>query len=84
MENKIYLGKLYRFGYELTAAGHDVNEVIDAIMGEYFNHYARINYSDPTEDESDRWYADDGQTAYDVAKDDIEITELKPNTVCWL
>lgn len=80
---KIYIGTLYRFGYDLTAAGTNVQEVIDAIMGEYTNHYSKINYIDPSEEESDRWYAEDGESAYDVARDDIEIMELKPYEVRW-
>lgn len=82
-EKTIYVGTLYRFGYNLTAVGYSEEEVKELLMEEYIKAFIEWNGTDPREDESDSRWADEGQTFYDVALEDIEFMELTPHKVEW-
>ena len=77
---KIYLGQLERFGYMMTAIGTTRKEVEKTLLEEYMRSYEKINGADPREEKA---YGDD-QTYYDVAKDELYITEMTAGTVYWM
>lgn len=76
---KVYLGILYdRFGYDLTVVSDTKDGAKKALLKEYEEQYWRINATDPKEDEND-W----GQTYYEAAEEDIDITEMELGKVEW-
>lgn len=83
MAKKIYLATLDRFGYNLTAAETTEEKAINAIMTEYVRAYKDANGTDPMEDVFDD-YSDDAKTYYEVAREDVYVTEMTPGKVEWL
>lgn len=78
---KMYLGTLYRFGYDLTAIDVSESKVKSAIMREYKRAFIEQNGYDPTKRHI---YFDDREpTWYGAAKNDIEIIELEVGKVEW-
>ena len=78
-ENKVYLGTLDRFGYELTVIGFSEQECIDELMKVYEKQYRNEHNSDPRKDER---YSD-GSSYYDNAVEDILIREMVSGQVEW-
>lgn len=83
MMKKVYLASLYRFGYDLTTVETSEEKAVNAIMTEYVRAYKDINGTDPTEDISNDYY-DNSETYYEVAKQEIDITEMVIGKVEWL
>lgn len=81
---KVYVGKLYRFGYELMAVGFTEKEVRDAIEKEYVKTYKiRNNGSNPKKDIF-CYYTNGGSgTYYDVAMEEVGIYEMEVGKVEW-
>lgn len=80
----IYIGTLYRFGYELTAAEMSEDDVKKIIMDEYIIAYEKYNDGDdPREIPYDEYGDDEETTMYDEAIEDIEIMELTIGKVEW-
>lgn len=79
----IYIGILYRFGYELTAAGRSEGDVKKTIMREYVRAYENYNGDDPRKELYDEFGYDEKTTMYDMALEEIEITELEVGKVEW-
>ena len=67
----VYMGILYRFGYDLTVIGESEKSVRSALVKEYNRTYKEINGSRPTSDEIRRRDAD------------IEIHEFTMGKVEW-
>lgn len=81
---KIWIAQLDRFGYNLTAAGRTEAEAVRAILKDYKEAYERYNGSDPAKDLSDRPFAEEGQTALDVAKEDMITWTLDIGNCTWM
>ena len=75
----IFVGTLYKFGYDLTTVGFTEKDVKDALIAEYIRYYKLENGCHPSEEEHPRW----GGTYLSNAIDDIEIMELEVGTVEW-
>ena len=69
---KLYYGELDRFGYTLSAIDKNRDNLIKTIMDEYIRWYERRNDEDPRKELSDRSYAEEGETMYDIALNDLE------------
>lgn len=76
---KVYLAKLYRFGYDLTTVGKTEKEAKETIMAEYVKTYKERNGCDPTDDET-VW----GNSYLEEAEESIEVSELTFGKVEWL
>lgn len=84
-KNKVYMASFYKFGYDLTVAGHTKREAIESLMAEYVKTYKLQNDgNDPREDEK-YWNPLDGKSIsyYDDAKEDIEVREFEFGKVEW-
>lgn len=81
--NKVYIGTLERFGYELTVICKTEQECKDLLLKKYEETYKNRNENcDPREDIAyDRGYED--KTYYELAEEDIYITEMELNKVEW-
>ena len=78
--NKIYIGTLYRFGYDLTCVDNTEKRVVDALMKEYDRAYRQSNDGlDPRKQYSGRSKKSD----YAVAKSEIGICETTLGEVEW-
>lgn len=76
----IYIATLYRFGYDLTAAGLSEQEARDTVITAYIKAFKDLNNgADPSEGE--RY---DGETYLSMAVEDVEIREFTPGEVQWL
>ena len=76
---KVYLGTLYRFGYNLQVVAKSEKEVKDLLMAEYLKTYFEWNDGeDPREEESIY-----GTTLYEEAEEDIEVYECELGKVEW-
>lgn len=69
---KIYIGTLYRFGYDLTVAAETEKAARSALVKEYNKTYRRINGHDPSKEEIRN------------RNEDIEIQEFIIGQVEWL
>lgn len=79
VKNSVWFGELDRFGYVLQVVGRTEKEARDALIAEYVRVYKDINNgSDPRKDE---WY--DGESYYDNAIEDMNITEMAFGKVEW-
>lgn len=80
----IWIAQLDRFGYNLTAAGKTEAGAKRAVLKSYKDAYLKNNGIDPAEDPSDRPFAEEGQTALDVAKEDLITWSLEIGTCEWM
>lgn len=78
----VYMGTLYRFGYDLTVVETTEEKAINAIKESYIKAFIDINGFHPDDEESDRWCAD-GKTWLEEAVSDIEITKMALGEVEW-
>lgn len=82
-EKKLYIGSLYRFGYDMTVICEKKKDCIRLLMDEYVREWKKWNPgTDCMTEESDKSW-DAGKTFYQSAKEDIEIRELNLNKVTW-
>jgi len=79
---KVYIGTLYRLGYELTVCAKKKKDVVQFLMDEYEKLFVEKYGFDPRSQAYGRRFEkkyDIGTSWYDAAKEDIEIsaTELE-------
>ena len=80
--NKVYIGTLDRFGYDITVVCKTEQECKDKILEEYVKAYkSRNNDSDPCEDIAYGRHSEN--TYYAEAEEDIEIREYTLGKVEW-
>ena len=78
--NKIYVGTLYRFGYDLTCVDKTEKRVVDALIKEYDRTYRKVNDGlDPKKQYSNYSKRSD----YAVAKSEIGICATTLGKVEW-
>ena len=78
---KIYIGTLYRFGYDLTVVCKTRQDCIDKLLEKYLEIYKSRNDDDPMEEIAYDHYSD--KTYYETAKEDIEIREYTLDKAEW-
>ena len=79
---KMYMGTLYRFGYDLQCLCKTKEECKEKLMKEYERVFRlQNNDEDPREDIAYEYYSD--LSYYDNAKEDIEIREYEIGKVGW-
>ena len=76
---KVYIARVYKFGYDLVAVSTTEDGAKDAIMKEYVRAYKDINGVDPREDIDEIF----GGSLYDNTLMDIEVREYTPGVVEW-
>ena len=74
----VYVGTLYRYGYDLTVVDDSPEKVEKALMDEYEKHFED---GDPKEEIAYDRYSD--LTYYEEARQSIEISEFKFGKVEW-
>lgn len=80
---RLFLGTLDRFGYELTVIAHTEEECKKALMKEYLRVFKRDNPNlNPKKDLWDERYSD--MTFYEAAMNDIGFVEMEVGKVEWL
>lgn len=80
----IWIAQLDRFGYNLTAAGETEKSAKLVVLAEYTRAYIKYNGTDPAKDLSDRPFTEEGQTALDVAKEDVITWSLEIGKCEWM
>lgn len=78
----MYIGTLYRFGYDLTVVETTEEKAINAIKESYIKAFINQNGVHPDDEESERYFAD-GRTWLEDAVADIEITKMTIGEVEW-
>ena len=78
---KVFLAKLERFGYTLTCVGQTEEEVRKAMMKEYTRAYKQRNGGLSPRKEYSYW---GDQSDYDVAKEEMFVSEMPFGKVEWL
>lgn len=78
----MYIGTLYRFGYDLTVVETTEEKAINAIKESYIKAFINQNGVHPDDEESGRYFAD-GRTWLEDAIADIEITKMTIGEVEW-
>ena len=76
---KIYVGTLYRFGYDIQVAAKSEKEVKELLMAEYLKTYLEWNNGEDPREEESMW----GGSLYDDAEESIEIVEMELGKVEW-
>lgn len=76
---KIYIGSLYRFGYDIQVAAKTEKEVKELLMAEYLKTYLEWNDGEDPREEESEW----GNTYYENAEECIEIVEMELGKVEW-
>lgn len=80
VKNSVWIGELYKFGYNLTVVGETEKEVKDALMSAYEKTYRDLNNdADPRKDKHERY----GVSYYDNALEDICVYEMLFGKVEW-
>lgn len=80
---KVYLAKLERFGYEITAIGKTKHEAKNAVIDSYIKAYTAENKTDPAKDKIIDFYSS-GQTYLDLAERELYVQELNYGEAIWL
>ena len=68
---KVLVGVLYRYGYELRVVGFSEKKIVDILMREYRKAYKARNGCSPDAD------------TLETVKDEIDITEFTLYEVIW-
>lgn len=71
-DNKIFIGTLDRFGYELRVVTNSEEEARKLLMKEYKNAYEEINHCKPSKE------------TFRIAKDEIFVDEVTLGKVEWV
>ena len=78
----VFIGTLDRFGYELTVVSSSEEKCRDLLLEEYKRAYEMRNPGeDPEEEIAEDRYSN--LTYYELAKEDMAITEMELDKVEW-
>lgn len=84
MAQKIYVGRLERFGYELISVGFTEKEARDSLEKEYVSAFKKRNNGVHPKKEICSYYSDGTKASYyEVAMEEIYVCEMEVGKVEW-